>query len=65
MLQQYQVFTQEVPDENVLKKSWWFETVLKNLLQSPDQSILSTEKKSQAASLWRNQYMKEKHTYTN
>lgn len=48
----YRVFTQEVPDEDVLKESWRLEAVLEHLLQSPHQSVLSTQEESQAASLW-------------
>lgn len=47
------VFTQEVPDEDILKESGWFETVLENLLQSPDEAVLPTEEKRQTASLWK------------
>lgn len=45
--------TQKVPDEDILKESRRFETMLKNLLQSPDESVLSTEQKGQTASLWK------------
>lgn len=45
--------TQEVPDEDILKESGGFETMLKNLLQSPDESVLPTEQKGQTASLWK------------
>lgn len=44
--------TQEVPDEDILKESRRFETMLKDLLQSPDESVLPTEQKGQTASLW-------------
>ena len=47
----YEVFTQEVPDEDILKESGWFEAVLENLLQSLDQAVLPTEEEGQAASL--------------
>lgn len=49
--QWYQVFTQEVPDEDVLKESWRLEAVLEHLLQGPHQSVLSTQEEGQAASL--------------
>lgn len=45
--------TQEVPDEDILKESRRFEAMLKNLLQSPDESVLPTEQKGQTASLWK------------
>lgn len=49
------VLTQKVPDEDIFKESRWFETVLENLLQSPDEAVLPTEQEGQAASLWREQ----------
>lgn len=46
-------FTKEVPDENILEEPGRFETMLENLLQSPDKAILATEEKGQTASLHR------------
>lgn len=37
------VFTQKVPDEDVLKESRRLKTVLENLFQSPDEAILPAQ----------------------
>lgn len=47
------MFTQEVPDENILKESRGFETMQENLLQGPDEAVLPTKEEGETSSLCR------------